>query len=239
MEGLIRANGDELLTRQQLFLVATPQGTATHKPIPHIDVVNAMVETLGFRRIGVHAEQYAVSRDGMKLFAVVELEETFNGCRFALGLRTSNDKSIALGITVGYRVMVCANLAFFGGYTPVVKKHTKNFNLQDALTLGVDNIQRNFGSMVKAVQLWKGQQLTDVDARQVIYEAYIEGALQVPRHLARPTHEAYFNPPHEEFQPRTMYSLSNAFTQAFKELDPISLQRATADLGDFLKRYHG
>jgi hypothetical protein len=42
----------------------------------------------------------------------------------------------------------------------------------------------------------------------------------VPKHLARPAHELYFNPHHEEFQPRTMWSLSNAFTSAFKELEP-------------------
>ncbi len=35
-----------------------------------------------------------------------------------------------------------------------------------------------------------------------------------------------------------MWSLSNAFTHAFKELDPIPMQRATASLGDFLKRYN-
>jgi hypothetical protein len=44
----------------------------------------------------------------------------------------------------------------------------------------------------------------------------------VPKALARPVHELYFNPQHEEFQSRTLWSLSNAFTSAFKELEPIS-----------------
>jgi len=30
-------------------------------------------------------------------------------------------------------------------------------------------------------------------------------------------HDLYFNPQHEEFQPRTMWSLSNAFTSAFPD----------------------
>jgi hypothetical protein len=59
--------------------------------------------------------------------------------------------------------------------TPVLKKHTKNFDLNAALTLGVDNIQRNFEPMVQAVEPWRGHQLTDVQAKQVIYEAYVEG----------------------------------------------------------------
>jgi hypothetical protein len=48
-------------------------------------------------------------------------------------------------------------------------------------------------------------------------------------------HSLYFNPHHEEFQPRTLWSLSNAFTSAFKELDAIPQFRATAVLGGFLK----
>ena len=44
-----------------------------------------------------------------------------------------------------------------------------------------------------------------------------------------------FQPAHEEFQPRTMWSLSNAFTSAFKELEPIPQYRATAKLAGFLQ----
>lgn len=47
----------EKVDRQTLALMPTPIGTDTHKPIPHIEVVNALVETLGFRHIGVHREE--------------------------------------------------------------------------------------------------------------------------------------------------------------------------------------
>ena len=57
--------------------------------------------------------------------------------------------------------------------------------------------------------------------------AFIEAELDVPRHLSRSVHDLYFNPQHEEFAPRTMWSLSKAFTSSFKELDPIPQFRAT------------
>jgi hypothetical protein len=41
---------------------------------------------------------------------------------------------------------------------------------------------------------------------------------------------------HEDFQARTMWSLSNAFTSAFKELDPIPQFKATAKLGPYQER---
>jgi hypothetical protein len=42
-------------------------------------------------------------------------------------------------------------------------------------------------------------------------------------------------PKYEEFWSRTIWSLSNAFTSAFTELDPIQQFRATAKLGEFLE----
>ena len=106
------------LTLEELARVATPAATATHKPIPHIAVVEKLIEALSFRQIGVVREEYAVSLDGMKMFGVMDLSSGFQGCRFAIGLRNSHDKSFRLSCTVGLRVFVCENLSFHGEYTP-------------------------------------------------------------------------------------------------------------------------
>jgi hypothetical protein len=223
------------LSRHELALVPTPSATATHKPIPHADVVNGLIETLGFRHIAVVNDEYAVSRDGMKMFGVMELDQGMHGARFALGVRNSHDKSFRLAITVGYRVFVCENLAFSGDFCPVLAKHSKHFLLENALSVGVDGMQRNFKPMVEAVDRWRASQLSDVNARLIIYRAFIDAELDVPRHLARSVHALYFNPQHDEFVPRTMWSLSNAFTSAFKQLDPIPQYKAAAKLAGFLQ----
>jgi len=46
----------------------------------------------------------------------------------------------------------------------------------------------------------------------------------------------YFEPQYPEFAARTMWSLSNAFTSSFKELDPVPQFKATAKLGAFLEK---
>lgn len=228
---------DRKLGREELSLVPTPAGTTTHRPVPHHEVVNALVETLGFRHIGVHKEEYAVSKDGMKMFGIMELETTFNGCRFALGIRNAHDKSMRLALTVGYRVFVCENMAFQGDFQPVLAKHSKHFSLQNALSIGADQMQRSFEPMVQSVDRWRESQLTDVTARLIIYRAFVEGELEAaPRHLDRKVHDLYFNPTVDDFQPRTMWSLSNAFTSAFKELEPIPQFKATAKLAPFLEQ---
>jgi hypothetical protein len=225
----------EKLTRQQLILVPTPAGTDTHKPVPHAELVQALVETLGFRHIGVVQDEYAVSKDGMKMFGVLDLDTGMHGCRFSIGIRNSHDKTMRLAMTVGYRVFVCENMAFSGDFEPVLAKHSKHFKLQDALSIGVDQMQRNFKPMVEAVDRWRDSQLTDVSAKLLIYRAFIESELEIPKHLARPVHDLYFNPQVEEFQSRTVWSLSNAFTSAFKTLDPIPQYKATAKLAGFLE----
>jgi hypothetical protein len=89
--------------------------------------------------------------------------------------------------------------------------------------------------MHRQVEAWRISQLSDEAAKLIIYQAFIEGELEVPKHLARVVHHRYFDPQHEEFAPRTMWSLSNAFTSAFKELEAIPQFRATANLGAFLE----
>ena len=120
-------------------------------------------------------------------------------------------------------------------FTPVLAKHSKSFSLLDSIAVGVDRMQRNFEPMRKQVEEWQRTELVDVTAKMLIYEAFIEGSLEVPKHLARRVHDLYFEPKYEEFRPRTIWSLSNAFTSAFKELDPVPQFKATAKLGQFLE----
>jgi hypothetical protein len=116
--GTLIGYGGRTIGREELALVPTPVATETHRPVPHHEIVQALVETLGFRHIGVVHDEYAVSPDGMKAFGVLDLETEMAGCRFSIGLRNSHDKSMRLAMTCGYRVFVCSNMAFAGDFTP-------------------------------------------------------------------------------------------------------------------------
>src|SRR5690349_5356350 len=104
----------------------------------------------------------------MKMFGVLDLDYEFAGCRFSIGIRNANDKSMRLAMTVGYRVMVCVNMAFKGDFTPVLAKHSKSFNLIDAISIGVDKVQRNFDPLKTQIEDWRDYQLDDKDAKVVI-----------------------------------------------------------------------
>jgi hypothetical protein len=87
----------------------------------------------------------------------------------------------------------------------------------------------------KQVETWQRSELTDVTAKVVIYEAFVEGKLEAPKHLARNVHGSTSSRSTRSSGPRTIWSLSNAFTSAFKELDPIPQFKSTAKLGEFLE----
>src|SRR6266478_1096514 len=93
--------GAQKITRADLQNLPVPPGTGTFKPIPHYEVVDALIETLGFRKIGMVRDEYAASPDGMKMFGVMDLETGFEGCRFSIGLRNANDRSMRLALTCG------------------------------------------------------------------------------------------------------------------------------------------
>jgi hypothetical protein len=235
MEGLIAHVDTTRVPREALASLVTPEPTATHLPIPHHRLVDTLHETLAMRRIEVTGEDYAVSDDGNRFFGVMKLEIEDAGVNFAIGVRNSHDKTISVGLVAGYRVVVCDNLAFFGQGVKIARKHTRRLELEDTVAMAVEKIQRTFEPMRKHIGELRAAEISDTDAKLVIYRAFIERQLDVPKHLAEDVHAHYFAPKHPEFEPRTRWSLTNAFTSAFQELEPIPRFNATAKLAGFLE----
>ena len=221
------------LTREQLALVPTPPGTATHRPIPHAEVIEALIETMGFRHIGVVKDEYAISKDGMKLFGVLDLDTGMHGCRFSIGIRNSHDKSMRLAMTVGYRMFVCENMAFHGDFQPVLAKHF-SFDGRAVNRRGRD-----------AVQLWRhahaGRGLARVAALGCAGQAdHLPGVHRIrpgsaqapgeagPRAVLQPAAPGISAPDDVEPVQRLHRRVQ------VKELEPIPQFRATAKLGGFL-----
>jgi len=107
------------------------------------------------------------------------------------------------------------------------------------VSIGVDKIQRNFEPLKRQIEAWQSHALENDRAKLILYAAFVEGRLAAPRHLLPIVHQRYFNPEHEAFRPRTLWSLSNAFTSVFKELRTIRQFQATAKLGAFLGSFDG
>jgi hypothetical protein len=224
------------IARAELALIETPAATDTFQPIPHARLIECLAESLAFRHIQIVRDEYAVSPDGMRLFGLLELNAEFQGVRFAIGLRNANDKSMRLGMVAGYRVFICDNMALSGDFKPLLAKHTKHFDLVESVSIGVDRIQRGFQPLRGAIEAMRARELTTDDARSAIYRAFMENRFPVT--LMKTVHREFFvAPSYDEFKPSTVWSLSNAFTIAFKQLAPVRQYEMTAKLGKFLQPY--
>lgn len=237
---LITHAGGKRVPYDALLAVETPAAlSASHTIIPHATFVDQVKDMLTHRQIGVVKEEYALARDGARMFGMMTLDIARDGVSLVMGVRNSHDKSFSLGLVAGFRVFVCDNLAFHGDFQPLAKKHSKHLlrDLPDAIDLGIGRVSRHFPEIMGKIDGWKESQLTESDAKAIIYRAFVMGELDAPERLAKDVHQHYFNPPHEEFAPRNLWSLQNAFTEAFKDLDPQPQYRALGSLNDFLTTF--
>ncbi len=139
--------------------------------------------------------------------------------RAALGLRTSNNKTMAIQICAGLAVFVCDNLAFRGDMIALRRKHTSGLRLQGELSQAVMRFQEHIGILTSEIQGLKRRELSDESAKAFIHDAFVRHVM--PVRLLPEVSQAYFEPQVSEFEPRTAWSLHNAFTGVAKTM-PIS-----------------
>lgn len=133
----------------------------------------------------------------------------------------------------GVSVFVCDNMAFNGSSIVLRQRHTWRFHLAGELSNAVSRWQVKADAFVDGIQTLKSQILTDTEAKAMICDAFAQGIMPV-RFLGDVLHE-YLQPRHEEFSPRTAWSLQNAFTEVQKQMPLTSRMVASQDLGKFFK----
>jgi hypothetical protein len=110
------------------FATPAPMGRF-HRTTPFVDFATLVEDRVSRSGFEIASSEYAVSKDGDKMFGIIELAPlegeliTAAEWRMQIGVRGSHDQSLPMGLTMGSRVMVCSNLAFSGA---LGNWHTKN-----------------------------------------------------------------------------------------------------------------
>jgi len=236
MNGLLAHCGARKITRTELQAIPPPAATKTQQPIAHSRLIEALVEALAQRHLTVARDEYAVSPDGLKLFGVLDLALAEQEFCYSIGVRNENDKRGNLALTAGYRVFVCDNMAFRGDFTPFYYKHTRQGEWREVVGLAVARVQQDLVALRLQIRFWQQEVVAERAVKEIIYDAFLTYQV-APLHLMPSVHEHYFTPRYEEFAPRTIWSLTNAFTSAFKALQPVEQFLVTARFGAFLQSY--
>jgi hypothetical protein len=123
---LIVHRGGWEATKADLAAVPVPEPTESYHPVPYsrfVEEVELHVPRFGLR---IQSEQFALAREGAQMFGVLTCANGTSHHDYApvLGLRSSYDRSLSVGLVGGaVRVFVCDNLAFSGEVT-MHRKHT-------------------------------------------------------------------------------------------------------------------
>jgi hypothetical protein len=235
MNTLIAGATTRKITPLELSFIDAPEATPSHKPVKHSDIVHQIETGLAMRSIRVIKQEYAVSPDGMKMFGLMVTNQEFDGCNYAIGLRNSNDKSMRLAMVAGYRVMVCENMAFAGDFHPLNAMHTSNFQLQDSITLAIDRVHRGLLNVSSQVEKMRKFEVSDFKVKEAIYDAFVgKTGMRLPKMIMDDVHKNYFDSPIPEFQPGNAWTLHNAFTSSFKQLNPVRQFQETGKLTPFI-----
>jgi hypothetical protein len=89
----------------------------------------------------------------------------------------------------------------------------------------------NINSFARDVMDGAVSELADVTAKAVIYEAFVEGRLEAPKHLARSLHELCFEPQYEEFRPRTNLESFQCVLRPIQRTRPHSTVQSDSQAG--------
>jgi hypothetical protein len=237
---LMLHRGAREVRRDELAALPCPDRTKTWAPVGHGRVLETALATLGEAGYSVDKMRLGLSQDNGRFFGTLDLATPLTGdgtVRLAVGVRNSIDKTFPMGFCAGSRVFVCDNLAFRSDLL-VRRKHSPN---------GVAHFSADIANAVMQLTSFKEAEtariaamidaaMPDERADSLILRAAIDRGI-IPLRLAPQVVREWKEPRHELFQPRTAWSLFNAFTAALgsmQQSNPAELARRTMRLSALL-----
>ena len=236
MNGLLAHCGTRKITRVELAQIPVPEATKTQQPVAHADLIDALVKALARRKLKVARDEYAVSPNGRQMFGLLDLARKEKDFCYSIGVRNTNDRSGNLALTAGFHVFVCDNMAFRGDFTPFSYQHASKGEWRAVVALAVERVYLDLVALERHIRFWQQEVITERAVKEIIYDAFLTDQV-APLSLMASVHAHYFKPHYPAFAPRTIWSLTNAFTSAFQALPPVAQFRATARFGAFLESY--
>lgn len=242
MSSLLLHCGANRVTEAEIRAVETPEPTETWHPIPHDFLIDTVQEHLWAGGLEVQDAEYGLFHNsksgafGDRMFAVMTLvgaNAVMADWQLTVGLRNSHDKSFSAGFAVGSRVFVCDNLAF-SGEVSIARKHTRY--IMDDLDRLVAEAMGRMGDMrvhqQQRIGAYRESRLSDMQVHDLLIRS-VDAGVMANSYIAKVLEE-WREPRHEEFEPRTAWSLFNCYTEVFKATNPLDLSARTTRLHGLL-----
>jgi hypothetical protein len=217
-------------TRDEVAATYTPPGTDTHRPIPHIRLVEGIESALVERGFMIKDEWHALGANDNKYFGMFEVESERPDYNVVVGFRNFHNKQGSAGLVLGSNVFVCDNMAF-SGTVKLQRAHTKfiDRDLPGIIAHGIGKIADMRVDQDRRIQQYKTTELAESQADHLIVQMVRERIL-MPTHVGKVIKE-WDEPRHHEFREDglTAWRLFNACTEILKDT-PMALPRRTQQL---------
>jgi hypothetical protein len=221
----------------RLAEVPCPAPTETWRPYPHAEVVATLSDRMTARGLKVRASKLTLvdgamypekgvreEVPGARLFGTFDLEPGgafVPGAVPSIGLRNSTDKSYALTVLIGMRVMACSNgVLYVERGVQVSRRHTSGLELEGAFDDALDAYERAVPAMTDLYETLRGQRLSLMKAKARVVDCAAAGA--IPSAHILPVVREFEEPSVRAFRgDRSLWGLYNAVTHAsFKRMSP-------------------
>lgn len=243
---MIYTHGKTCLDRKNLNLIPIPDRGDTVSDIwqglNHGKLATAVVNGIKSHGLEIRQETWYVNPSRTDLFGAVDIEPNASvgatldigqEALFSLGVRHSNVGKYAVSFCVGARIVVCSNGLFTGDFT-LKRRHTTKLDLAPMIDAGIVRYLQEAEHLETFINGMRAVDINDRDAAHAILQSHEDKLINF-RYLEG-VDKLWRNPPHAEFEPRTAWSLYNAFTETAKEISPPRQLRLLSGLRPLFER---
>ena len=210
---------EQIVDMKQLSKIATPKATKSWNPVPHDFLVNSVLENIekmdGWKLAS--EPEIGLSHAGARCFFLMNLKSEHSDYCLSIGGRNAHDQMFALALFGGASIYICSNLQAFGEYDMKTKHTSQIFDrLPQFISNNLNNIKIDGLVNDARIDFYKDYEMdSDVVVHDYVIKSIDKGVIPTT-HIPRVLNE-WRQPRHEEFSPRTMWSLNNCYTEVFKE----------------------
>jgi len=227
-----------IIDREELTAIVTPERTATHYPIPHAmvaDKVHGAIENKGY---SIERESYQLSHDGARCFGTLTLADNdVKEFKTQITFGNSHDKAFAFWSKLATLLLKCTNgmIVQCNQGEAVRRKHTSGI-MNDWSTIDnrIGNLFGNISALDKRFERMKRAEINEVQSAQIIEHAFMNNALPTTKY--KDVVKEYRS--NSTWLKGTMFSLEQAFTEQFKTFDRVeTLNDRSMNLQSIMDRH--
>ena len=218
-----------LISREELVNVRTPDATDSFTPIAHSFLVDQTLEALDRAGYSVTEEKHALARFGQRYFGGFQIagpDINSEERKLVLGLRNSHDRTFAASICVGNRMIVCENLCFSSDIK-LARRHTTNIlrDIPRVLSEAIGRLFSQWTDMETRINSYKNAEIGFDQACALSIQ--LAEAKALPAREVFPVTQEFKAPRHPEFNTPTLWNLYNSVTENLKGSDLTKLPART------------